>query len=171
MRIHITGNAGSGKSTFAKNIGDILGVRVYGLDKVVWGKGWRKTPLHERKRLEEELAAKPEWIIEGVSSIARQAADLIIFLDIPRGVCYLRCAKRNWRYLFTSRPGLPDNCPEIKIIPTLVKIIWQFPYIAKPIIINEMNIKNKKNITISSNDEMSQVINKLRHNPTLQGTC
>jgi len=171
MRIHITGNAGSGKSTFAKNIGDILGIHVYGLDKVVWKERWIKTPPLERKRLEEDLAARPQWIIEGVSSIARQAADLIIFLDFPRGACYLRCAKRNWRYLFSSRPGLPDNCPEIKIIPTLAKIIWQFPYTAKPIIINEMNIQKKATIIISSNDEMSQFISELRHNNTLQLTA
>lgn len=170
MRIHITGNAGSGKSTFAKNIGDILGVQVYGLDKIVWEEGWKKTPPHERKCLEEELAAKPQWIIEGVSSIVRQAADITIFLNFPRRVCYLRCVKRNWRYLFSSRPGLPENCPEIKIIPMLVKIIWQFPYIAKPIIINEIDIQNKKIIIISSNDELSQFISKLRHNNALQLT-
>ena len=162
MRIHITGNAGSGKSTFAKNIGDILGIHVYGLDKIVWKEGWGKTPLHERKILEEELAAKPQWIIEGVSSIARQAADITIFLDFPRSVCYLRCVKRNWRYLFSSRPGLPDNCPEIKIILTLAKIIWRFPYMAKSIIVNEMDMQNKEIIIISSNDEMSQFISKLQ---------
>jgi adenylate kinase family enzyme len=168
MRIHITGNAGSGKSTFAINIGDILGLHVYGLDKIVWKEGWGKTPLHERKNLEEELAAKQQWIIEGVSSIARQAADVTIFLDFPRSVCYLRCVKRNWRYLFSSRPGLPDNCPEIKIIPTLAKIIWQFPYMAKPIIVNEMDAQNKEIITISSNGEISQFISKLRHNKALK---
>lgn len=162
MRIHITGNAGSGKSTFAKNIGDTLGINVYGLDKVVWREGWRKTPLVERKRLEEELASKPQWIIEGVSSIARQTADLIIFLDFPRNVCYLRCVKRNWRYLFSSRPGLPDNCPEIKIVPTLAKIIWYFPYVAKPIIINEMNIQEKAYIIISSNDEIVQLLSEIK---------
>jgi len=167
MRIHITGNAGSGKSTFAKNIGDILGLQVYGLDKIVWKEGWEKTSLYERKSLEEEIAEKPQWIIEGVSSIARQAADITIFLDFPRNVCYLRCVKRNWRYLFNSRPGLPDNCPEIKIIPTLVKIIWQFPYMSKPIIINEMDMGNKRIITISSNDEMSQFVRQLRHNKNL----
>ena len=86
MRIHITGNAGSGKSTFAKSIGDVLGVHVYGLDKIVWKEGWKKTPLHERNSLEEELVAKPQWVIEGVSSIARQAADITIFLDFPRRV-------------------------------------------------------------------------------------
>ena len=169
MRIHITGNAGSGKSTFAKIIGDILGLQVYGLDKIVWKEKWKKTPLHERKVLEEELTAKPQWIIEGVSSIARQAADITIFLDFPRSVCYFRCVKRNWRYLFSSRPGLPDKCPEIKIIPTLVKIIWQFPYMAKVIIINQMDMKNKGIITISSNDQMSQFISKLRHNNTPRG--
>ena len=171
MRIHITGNAGSGKSTFAKNIGDILGIHVYGLDKVVWKEGWIKTPRHERRRLEEELVARPQWIIEGVSSIACQAADLIIFLDFPRGACYLRCVKRNWRYLFSSRPDLPDNCPEIKIIPTLAKIIWKFHYITKPIIINEIYMKKNAAITMSSNDEISQFISELRHNNALQLTA
>ena len=173
MRIHITGNAGSGKSTLAKNIGDILGIHVYGLDKIVWKEEWRKTPLDQRKRLEEELVSRTQWIIEGVSSIACQAADLIIFLDFPRSVCYLRCIKRNWRFLFSSRPDLPDNCPEIKIIPTLANIIWHFPYGAKPTIFNEMNKQGKASIILSSNDEIIQFIGELRHNQgvNLTGRC
>ena len=171
MRIHITGNAGSGKSTFAKDIGDILGINVYGLDKIVWKEKWKQTPQGERKRLEEELASKPQWIIEGVSSIARQTADLIIFLNFPRRVCYLRCAKRNWRYLFSSRPELPENCPEIKIIPKLIRIIWLFPSVAKPIITNEMNMQRKISIMLSSNDEITQFITELRHNKSLQLTA
>ena len=39
MRLHITGNAGGGKSTFAENVGDILGIHVYGLDNIVWKEG------------------------------------------------------------------------------------------------------------------------------------
>jgi len=35
---------------------------------------------------------------------------------------------------------------------------------AKPIIINEMDMQNKEIITISSNNEMSQFVSKLRHN-------
>ncbi len=171
MRIHITGNAGSGKSTFAKDIGDILGINVYGLDKVVWKEGWVQTPQDERMRHEKELASKPQWIIEGVSSIARQTADLIILLNFPRRVCYLRCAKRNWRYLFSSRPELPDNCPEIKIITTLIKIIWHFPSVAKPIITNDMNIQEKASVILSSNDEITQFISELRHNKSSNVGC
>jgi hypothetical protein len=57
--------------------------------------------------------------------VVRESADLIVFLDYPRWVSFWRCAKRNWRYLFRSRPGLPENCPEIRIVPTLIRIIWQ----------------------------------------------
>jgi len=169
MRIHVTGNAGSGKSTLAKNIGDILGINVYGLDKVVWQAGWKKTPINEQRRIQEELVSRPQWIIEGVSSIARQAADCIILLDFPRGVCYMRCAKRNWRYLFSSRPGLPDNCPEINIVATLVKIIWCFPDIVKPAINKDMKREEITAITISSNDELVQFITELkRHKKATQ---
>lgn len=167
MRIHITGNAGSGKSTFARHVGDILEINVYGLDSIVWGEGWRETPMDDRRRLEEELVSKPQWIIEGVSSIARQAADYIIFLDFSRSVCYMRCVKRNWRYLFSSRPGLPDNCPEIKVIPTLVKIIWHFPYRAKLAIIRDLNMQGKTSITITTNKKVAQFLAELRHNKAL----
>ncbi len=166
MRIHITGNAGSGKSTFAENISKILEISVFGLDEVVWKEGWRKTPQDERRRLEKKLVSRQKWIIEGVSSIARQTAEIIIFLDFPRRVCYLRCAKRNWRYLFSSRPGLPDNCPEIKIVPTLVKIIWQFPYASKPKIIKDLKVHGKTAIRISSNDDIAQFLKELKPNKT-----
>jgi len=125
-RIHITGNAGSGKSTFARKLGNALGYPVYGLDKIVWQSGWKKTPHGIKDTKIKELLAKPEWIIEGVSQAVQNSADVVIFLDVSRPTCYIRCLKRNWKFLFTSRPELPEHCPEILIIPQLVKIIWKF---------------------------------------------
>ena len=160
MRIHVTGNAGSGKSTFASNVGDILGINVYSLDKVVWQSRWRKTPSEERTILEGQLVAKDQWIIEGVSTIVRQAADIIVLLDLPRSACYARCATRNWRYLFSSRPGLPDNCPEIRIIPKLIRIIWRFPAMVRPAIVQDSDLKLA--VTLSSQDEMNDFLIRLR---------
>jgi adenylate kinase family enzyme len=165
MRIHITGNAGSGKSTFARDAGDILGINVYGLDRIVWQERWRKTPLDERRILEERLVANDQWIIEGVSAMARQAADIIVLLDLPRFHCYLRCARRNWRYLFKSRPGLPDNCPEIRIIPRLMKIIWRFPEMVRPAIIRDLD--SKMAFRLSSQREMNHFLIELSHNQQL----
>lgn len=38
-RILVTGNAGSGKSTLAAQLGELLGLDVVGLDRVVWRLG------------------------------------------------------------------------------------------------------------------------------------
>ncbi len=126
IKIHITGNAGAGKSTFARKLGNKLGYPVYGLDNIVWQSGWKKTPYEIKNAKIKELITKPEWIIEGVSQSVRNAADVVIFLDVNRPTSYIRCIKRNWKFLFSSRPELPENCPEILIIPKLVKIIWKF---------------------------------------------
>ncbi len=139
MRIHITGNAGSGKTTLARDLGEILNIEVFGLDKIVWRENWVATPKDERAFLEEELTSKQEWIIEGVSSVARQSADYIVFLDLPRCTCLKRGVLRSFKYLFSSRPELPNNCPEIKIIHRLIKLIWQFNKYMRPSIINDIN--------------------------------
>jgi hypothetical protein len=54
------------------------------------------------------------------------AAEEIIFIDIPRRKAYLRVFLRNLPYLFRSRPGLPEDCPEILRVRRLVRGIWRF---------------------------------------------
>ena len=171
MRIHITGNAGSGKSTLAKRLGSKLGIEVYGLDKVVWQEHWIETPPDDRKRKEQELCQKESWIIEGVSSSARESADVIIFLDFTRRSCYLRCIKRNWRYLFKSRPELPDNCPEIRVLSKLVKIIWKFQNLARPKILAECLEKNRVLIKLGNDLEVEDFFKQAGHNMALHRTA
>ena len=60
MKIHVTGNAGSGKTTLAAEIGSMLDLPVYGLDSVVWKEGWVITPKEERAAKENELAQKDD---------------------------------------------------------------------------------------------------------------
>lgn len=137
-RIFITGNAGSGKSTLAATLGRSLDLPIYGLDQIVWRPGWRKSPADWRKDREAELVARPNWVIDGVSRTVLDAADYVIFLDVSRAKSFVRCAGRNWKYLFRSRPGLPENCPEILIIPRLIKIIWRFPIHVRPGILDAL---------------------------------
>ena len=162
MRIHITGNAGSGKTTLAKELGEILSINVFGLDKIVWKENWAVTPKEERAFLELELTSKQEWIIEGVSLTARQSADYIVFLDFPRLTCMKRGLLRSFKYLFSTRPELPKNCPEILIIHKLIKLIWLFNKYVKPSIISDVNKKIR--IIISSNNELYNFVESVRHN-------
>lgn len=162
MKIHVTGNAGSGKTTLAAIIGSILDLPVFSLDSVVWKECWVQTPANERTERENELAKGSSWVIEGVSSNIRGKADLVVFLDFPRIKCLGRCLKRNSFYLFKSRPELPNNCPEIKVLPKLLKIIWNFPKLAKPVI--KESVKLGDGIVLSSVSEVERFVNELKHN-------
>jgi adenylate kinase family enzyme len=162
-RIHITGNAGSGKTTLAHTLGAITGLEVHGLDAVVWQPGWKKTSLERRRELERELIAPETWIIEGVSRIVRDAADTVIFLDVSPWRATWRCAKRNLPYLFRSRPGLPEGCPEIKIIWPLLRIIWKFNGRVRPMILNDFSTQHgKQYFHIRNKDDLEQFLAQLR---------
>jgi adenylate kinase family enzyme len=162
-RIHITGNAGVGKSTLAAQIACVLDLPMFGLDEIVWKPGWTKSAAQERGLKELALCSRPEWLIEGVSRNVREAADVIVFLDYPRRVSFWRCAKRNWRYLFKSRPGLPRNCPELLIIPALARMIWNFPSLIRPVLLAELEgWKGQKTIVhIRSDRERNAFLERL----------
>ena len=126
-RILVTGNAGAGKTTLAREVAALLGLPFHSLDGIVWQARWKKTPPDERERRIHELIETDSWVIDGVSFTVQEQADTVILLDVPRRTSFFRVMKRNWRFLFRSRPGLPPQCPEIRIIPTLCRIIWRFP--------------------------------------------
>lgn len=127
MRIHVTGNAGAGKTTMACQLGAELDLPVAHLDQIVWSPGWKKVPPREREESLQRITRSENWIIEGVSEFVRQRADIVVFLDASRPLCFWSCIKRNAHYFFKQRPELPSDCPEWRIWPKLVGIIWRFP--------------------------------------------
>lgn len=80
------------------------------------------------------MTRQPGWVIDGVSDHVRQQADLIVVLDVPRLRCLRQALRRNLPYLFRSRPGLPEKCPEILILPKLVRMIMSYPQTLKPML-------------------------------------
>lgn len=164
-KIMITGNAGSGKTTFSYKLAKILNRKdVINLDKIVWKPGWILVNKEEKELELTKITKMQTWIVDGVSETIIEAADTIIFLDYPRYVCYWRTFRRNCKYIFKSRPELPERCPEILVIGKLIKIIWNFPKIVKPDILIHIN-KNlqKKNIFYITNDsELKATIHKIK---------
>ncbi len=146
-------------TTLAIKLGEALNVPVVSLDSVVWKKGWVPASKEERAIGEQSVIVGEHWVIEGVSKTVRESADYIIFLDVPRSVCMSRCFKRNFLYFFKSRSELPENCPEILIVPQLLKIIWNFPIIAKPIILE--SLERKKGVVISDLNQIDDLVAKI----------
>lgn len=161
-KIFVTGNAGAGKSTLSKEIARRRGMAWYGLDQIVWQENWRKTPAAQQKAEIAKLMAQDVWVIDGVDYDILEAADEVVFLDLPRRVCFYRAFKRNWWYLFSSRPELPKNCPEILILPTLIKIVWRFPKRVRPkILAHKVRRSNGSFIHIRNAKELKVYLDKI----------
>lgn len=158
-KILVTGNAGSGKTTLSYKLGKILNRKdVINLDKIVWKPGWVFVDQEQKESELTKITKMQTWIVDGVSKTILEAADTIIFLDYPRYICYWRAFKRNCKYIFKSRPELPERCPEILVISKLIKIIWNFPGVAKPTILRHINENlQKKNIFYITNDSELEV--------------
>jgi len=114
-RIVVLGNAGSGKSTFARRLGERLALPVVHLDLLFWEPRWKETDNEVfRSRLSIAIAGDA-WVCEG--NYARRSfdlrlakADLVIWLDTPRLQCLGRVVLRT--LLGRPRPDLPAGCQE-----------------------------------------------------------
>ena len=145
-KIFITGNAGAGKTSLAKQLGEKLQITPLSLDGIVWQSGWKSTSELERTARINHITNTKTWIIDGVSKYVLGMANIIIFLDIKRSTCYLRLMKRNWKYLLKSRPELPPKCPEILIIKKLISIVWNFDKLVKPNILKHITENRKSKL-------------------------
>jgi adenylate kinase family enzyme len=108
-RLVIIGNSGSGKSTLARLLESRVGGELTDLDHIHWlDKVGVKRDEGEAKKLVAALAAKPNWIIEGVygwlAEAALPRATALIWLDMSPGVCRDSLAFRGpWRGATTAQ--------------------------------------------------------------------
>ncbi len=134
-RILVIGSSGSGKSTFARRLGELLSLEVIYLDKLFWSSGWVETPKDEWRTVVEKSLQGDSWIIDGNYSATMDlrlpACDTVIFLETPRIICIYRILKRVILYKKGSRPDIPAGCDE-KFDWEFVKIVWSYPTRSKP---------------------------------------
>ena len=104
----IIGRGASGKSTLAVRLGEITGLPVIELDKIFWQPGLVAIPRDHWTAIQERLAAKERWIMDGdlgpydVVEIRLRAADTILFLDfslLPLRLASNSTIARAWRLL------------------------------------------------------------------------
>ncbi|MGP4076748.1 topology modulation protein [Halobacillus sp. K22] len=116
-RIMVMGiSAGTGKSTFARQLGAKLNIDVYHLDTFYWKPGWTEAGFQEFKSNQEEVVVKDSWIIEGNYSstydLRASYADTIIYLELPLLTCLSRVLKRWWMHRGKTRVDMGEGCKE-----------------------------------------------------------
>jgi adenylate kinase family enzyme len=128
-RVVVYGPTGSGKTTVARRIGELLDLPVVELDAVFWRPNWEPTPADEfRPKALHTLGTHGRgWVCDGNYSMLRDAilpmADTVVWLRPPFLVAYWRLLRRtiarirtkellwgnnfeSWRPAFLSRDSL-----------------------------------------------------------------
>ncbi len=130
-KIAIIGSPGAGKSTFARQLGESFNIEIIHLDRYFWQSDWREKPRDARIEILKDFVRKEQWIIEGTylgaSEPRLNAADTIIFLDIPPWLCLHRIIQRHNTYRGQSRPDLPEGCTDKLTLHRMLKVLV-FPF-------------------------------------------
>src|SRR5215218_3376261 len=98
----IASASGNGKTTLGRTVAQRLGVRFVELDPLVHGPNWAETPDDELRRTLGPILAEDGWVIDGdyehkLGSLVLDAADTIVWLDLPIRVWLPRLARRTAR--------------------------------------------------------------------------
>lgn len=116
QRILIIGNAGSGKSTFAKVLADKTNIPLVHLDRLYWRGNWEHVSREEFDRLLQRELEQPQWIIDGnfnrTLPYRLQYCDHVFFFDLPAIACLWGTAKRVFENYGKTRSDMGGNCPE-----------------------------------------------------------
>jgi adenylate kinase family enzyme len=106
----IASASGNGKTTFGRALAERLGVRFVELDALVHGPNWTETPDDELRAVVEPIVRSDGWVIDGtyrnkLGNLVLDAADTIVWLDLPLRVWLPRLLRRTGRRL-TGRERL-----------------------------------------------------------------
>ena len=169
-KIAIIGCSGSGKTYLAFKFHEDLDLPIYHLDQYAWKQNWEKVDFEQLKEIHHELCKKDSWIIEGIYFKLLhervQAADVVIFLDIPRYQCLWNVIKRAVFNYGQIIPGNPEGCHQqvlsFKFLEFL-QWIWNFNRKHRSVIYQALDeFKDSKQIyVIKSMAEMNDFIESL----------
>ncbi len=133
-RISVVGTTGSGNSTLAFRVADLLGLDFIELDELNWEPGWVEAPL-EVFRARVEAATRSEgWVCAGnysrVQDIVWGRAQAVVWLDYPLPTVFWRLLVRTVRRSLTREKLWNGNVerlwPQLKLWSAESLFHWMF---------------------------------------------
>lgn len=165
QKVLIIGCPGSGKSTFARSLAEIVGLPLYHLDMIFWNSD--KTTVEREifdKRL-EELLHQPLWIIDGNYKRTMETrlafCDTVFFLDYPTSVCLDGIISRKGK----PRPDMPW-VEDDKTDEDFLAFVKSFNTDIRPEIISLLKKYSQKSIIVlKTRKESEEYLSQLRKEP------
>lgn len=166
-RIAVIGPCGAGKSTLARELGELTGLPVTHIDRLHWKPGWVEGSPEELRAVLSEVVAQDQWIIDGnygaTFDIRMPRAELVIYLDFPRRIYFRRVITRVAKNYGRVRADLAPGCPE-RLDLEFLRFVWRIPKVSRPRTlarIEEFNVA-RRTLRLQSPREVGRVMEKLR---------
>lgn len=165
-RVLVIGSGGAGKSTFARRLGERLGLPVIHLDRAYWHPGWVETPKDEWRRKVEEMCAGETWVMDGNYSgtleVRLAACDSVIFLDLPRVLCVWRVLRRSFMYGERGRSDMAEGCrerPDLEYVK-FIAWVWNYRKRSRPKVLAllESAASDKRVVRLRSSEEVERFL-------------
>ena len=131
-RILVYGVTGSGKTTLARQIGEITGLPWHSVDdEIGWLPGWVERAKSEQRDLAERIVASEDWVLDtaygGWRDVVVPRTELIVALDYPRLVSLTRLLRRTARRTITREVVCNGNRETLRQALSRASIIaWHF---------------------------------------------
>jgi len=125
----VLGCAGSGKTTFARELSDRIGARFICLDEI-GQPSWSKADVPKFRTLVADAHADDAWVSDGNFALATfdirlPRADLIVWLERPRLLCAWRAVARVFR---------DGEAHALRNLPKVLAFIRNFDRVNRPLI-------------------------------------
>jgi adenylate kinase family enzyme len=110
----IASASGNGKTALGRALAKRLGVRFVELDALVHGPNWTETPDDELRGRLAPILAEDGWVVDGnytskIGTLVLDAADTIVWLDLPTHVWLWRLLRRTHRRVSGREQLWNDN--------------------------------------------------------------
>jgi len=113
QRINVVGTSGSGKTTFARQLAQALGLPYYEMDALYWKPGWQEPSYPEFMAKLEAVAAQPRWVLDGNYSrtqpIKWRNVEQVIWVDPSLARTLWRVTARTIRRAFSGEELWPGT--------------------------------------------------------------
>jgi adenylate kinase family enzyme len=128
-KVAVFGNAGGGKSTLSKKLSEITGLPLYVSDKIKYRSDGTAISDTDYKQIHAQILASDRWLIDGFGSLETiwlqlDAADSLIFIDLPLYVHFGWVTKRLLVGYFKPPEGWPENSPIFQSSMKSYRALW-----------------------------------------------
>ena len=166
QKIAVVGNAGAGKTRLSRRLSELHHLPLTHVDSIQFLSGMKVRPHKESIEILSEVQNGTAWIIDGYGPLdiiekRFQAADKVVFIDLPLWRLYWWCTKRQIQNAWSRRSELPEGCDEFSIAQTrkLYRTLWKVHHQMRPELLKIFNRESLKSkmIVIHSLSEWSSL--------------